>query len=69
MDFDGLSARTASVADWAASAAARAPDPMTVARVGLGAMVFAAGVHKLLDPLSWSAYVVRGSRRCSSSPW
>ncbi|WP_367996430.1 DoxX family membrane protein [Haloferax volcanii] len=58
MDFDGLSARTASVADRAAAVAARAPEPTTVARVGLGAMVFAAGVHKLLDPLSWSAYVV-----------
>ncbi|GGC57437.1 DoxX family membrane protein [Haloferax sulfurifontis] len=58
MDFDGLSARVASASDRAASVAARAPDPMTVARVGLGAMVLAAGVHKLLDPLSWSAYVV-----------
>jgi uncharacterized membrane protein YphA (DoxX/SURF4 family) len=36
----------------------RAPNPSTVARVGLGAVVFLAGVHKLVDPLAWTAYVV-----------
>jgi len=37
---------------------ARVPDPATLARVGLGAMVLAAGVHKLLDPGAWAVYVV-----------
>ncbi|ELZ98976.1 hypothetical protein C440_01430 [Haloferax mucosum ATCC BAA-1512] len=50
MDFDGFASRLSEFA-------ARAPAPTAVARVGLGAMVFAAGVHKLLDPLAWSAYV------------
>ena len=36
----------------------RAPDAATLARVGLGAMVLAAGVHKLLDPAAWAVYVV-----------
>lgn len=40
---------------WAVSAL---PDPATLARVGLGVMVLAAGVHKLLDPGAWTAYVV-----------
>ncbi len=35
----------------------RAPRPLSVARVGLGAMVFLAGVHKLLAPGVWAAYV------------
>jgi uncharacterized membrane protein YphA (DoxX/SURF4 family) len=39
-------------------AVARAPDAATLARVGLGAMVLAAGVHKLLDPGAWAVYVV-----------
>lgn len=39
-------------------AAAFAPDAATVARVGLGLMVFSAGVHKLLDPAAWTVYVV-----------
>ncbi len=34
-----------------------APDPLVIARVGLGTMVFLAGVHKLLAPGAWAAYV------------
>lgn len=34
-----------------------APPQAAVARVGLGAMVFLAGVHKLLAPGVWAAYV------------
>ncbi|MDS0298773.1 DoxX family membrane protein [Halogeometricum sp. S1BR25-6] len=37
--------------------AARAPDPATLARLSLGAMVLLAGVHKLFDPAAWAAYV------------
>lgn len=37
--------------------AARSPDPTTLARWALGAMLVAAGVHKLLDPAAWAAYV------------
>lgn len=40
------------------SAATRAPPPRAIARVGLGLMVLSAGVHKLLDPLAWTVYVV-----------
>jgi uncharacterized membrane protein YphA (DoxX/SURF4 family) len=40
------------------AAATRAPDPTTLARLGLGVMILAAGVHKLLDPLAWAGYVV-----------
>jgi uncharacterized membrane protein YphA (DoxX/SURF4 family) len=39
-------------------AVARVPDAATLARVGLGAMVLAAGIHKLLDPAAWALYVV-----------
>ncbi|MFC7311548.1 DoxX family membrane protein [Salinirubellus salinus] len=39
-------------------AVARVPDAATIARVGLGAMVLVAGVHKLLDPAAWALYVV-----------
>lgn len=42
----------------AAPAAARAPAPATIARLGLGAMVLLAGAHKLLDPGAWAVYVV-----------
>ncbi|WP_436931896.1 DoxX family membrane protein [Halosimplex halobium] len=35
----------------------RVPAPLSVARVGLGAMVLLAGVHKLLAPGVWAAYV------------
>lgn len=35
----------------------RAPAPLWVARVGLGLMIFFAGVHKLLAPGVWAAYV------------
>lgn len=37
--------------------ARRAPDPSTLARWALGAMLVAAGVHKLLAPAAWVAYV------------
>ncbi|MCG1002445.1 MULTISPECIES: DoxX family protein [Halobacterium] len=37
--------------------AARAPDPATLARLGLGLMLVAAGTHKLLDPAGWTVYV------------
>ncbi|MFC7069057.1 DoxX family membrane protein [Halobaculum lipolyticum] len=40
------------------SAAARLPPSATLARWGLGGMVLAAGVHKLLDPAAWTVYVV-----------
>lgn len=33
------------------------PAPMVIARVGLGTMVFLAGVHKLAAPGAWAAYV------------
>ena len=36
----------------------RGPSSATVARVSLGLMVLAAGVHKLLDPGAWAVYVV-----------
>jgi len=41
----------------AAPAVDRAPPPATIARLGLGAMVLSAGVHKLLDPGAWALYV------------
>lgn len=41
-----------------ASVVERTPPPGEVARVGLGAMVLLAGVHKLLDPAAWTVYVV-----------
>ncbi|WP_347877774.1 DoxX family membrane protein [Halobacterium sp. R2-5] len=43
--------------DRARRLAARSPDPGTLARWGLGAMLLAAGVHKLLDPGAWAVYV------------
>ncbi|KAB1194328.1 DoxX family membrane protein [Haloferax sp. MBLA0076] len=51
MDFDAVGARLS-------ASVARAPPPASIARVGLGSMVFAAGVHKLFDPLAWTVYVV-----------
>jgi uncharacterized membrane protein YphA (DoxX/SURF4 family) len=38
--------------------ASRAPSIATIARLSLGLMVLAAGVHKLLDPGAWAVYVV-----------
>ncbi|QPV62374.1 DoxX family membrane protein [Halosimplex litoreum] len=35
----------------------RTPAPLSVARVGLGAMVLLAGVHKLFAPGVWATYV------------
>jgi uncharacterized membrane protein YphA (DoxX/SURF4 family) len=40
-----------------ADVTARLPEPATLARVGLGTMVFLAGVHKLAAPGIWAAYV------------
>jgi uncharacterized membrane protein YphA (DoxX/SURF4 family) len=37
--------------------AARLPAPSAIARVGLGTMVFLAGVHKLAAPEMWTIYV------------
>jgi uncharacterized membrane protein YphA (DoxX/SURF4 family) len=37
--------------------AAHAPASATLARWGLGAMLVAAGVHKLVDPVAWTVYV------------
>jgi len=37
---------------------ARAPRPATLARLSLGLMILAAGVHKLLAPGAWAVYVV-----------
>jgi len=36
---------------------ATVPDPLVIARVGLGTMVVLAGVHKLLAPGAWATYV------------
>jgi uncharacterized membrane protein YphA (DoxX/SURF4 family) len=41
----------------ASALAERSPAPSTLARVGLGAMVVLAGVHKLAAPGAWAAYV------------
>ena len=38
--------------------AARAPSTVAIARLSLGLMVLAAGVHKLIDPGAWTVYVV-----------
>ena len=38
--------------------ASQAPSTATIARLSLGLMVLAAGVHKLLDPGAWAVYVV-----------
>lgn len=35
----------------------RAPDPESLARVGLGATILLAGGHKLLAPAAWTVYV------------
>jgi uncharacterized membrane protein YphA (DoxX/SURF4 family) len=37
--------------------AAHAPATDAVARVGLGAVILLAGVHKLVDPGAWTVYV------------
>lgn len=37
---------------------ARGPSPATIARVSLGLVILAAGVHKLFDPGAWAVYVV-----------
>jgi uncharacterized membrane protein YphA (DoxX/SURF4 family) len=45
------------VVDAARTAARAAPESVTLARWGLGAMLVAAGAHKLLDPSGWTVYV------------
>jgi uncharacterized membrane protein YphA (DoxX/SURF4 family) len=45
------------VVDRSQALAARSPAPTTLARVGLGAMILLAGVHKLLAPDAWAVYV------------
>ena len=49
--------RTAAVRDRARRTARAAPAPATLARWGLGAMLVAAGGHKLVDPAGWTVYV------------
>lgn len=49
--------RIATARDWAGSVAASGPPPATLARWALGAMLVAAGAHKLLDPAAWTVYV------------
>lgn len=49
--------RLRTVVDEALTAAWRVPEPATLARFGLGAMLVAAGAHKLVDPVAWTAYV------------
>ncbi|WP_227134872.1 DoxX family membrane protein [Halorubellus salinus] len=41
----------------ARKAVAPAPSSPTLARWGLGAMLVAAGAHKLVDPAGWTVYV------------
>jgi uncharacterized membrane protein YphA (DoxX/SURF4 family) len=50
--------RFASVRRRSRTIAARVPAPSTFARVGLGVTILLAGVHKLLAPAAWAAYVV-----------
>ena len=52
-----LRARTRTIRRRASDAAAAGPRPATLARWGLGAMLVAAGVHKLVDPAAWTVYV------------
>lgn len=49
--------RPVAASDRASAFAERAPSPSTLARWALGAMLVAAGVHKLLDPAGWTVYV------------
>jgi uncharacterized membrane protein YphA (DoxX/SURF4 family) len=49
--------RLSSVRRRAQRYALRSPAPGTIARWGLAAMLLAAGIHKLLDPAAWAAYV------------
>ncbi|MFB6117597.1 DoxX family membrane protein [Halosegnis sp.] len=50
-----LQRQTAGFAEWVET---DAPQPGTIARFALGAMVLSAGVHKLLAPAAWTIYVV-----------
>ena len=52
-----LGDRLGAVVDEARAAAWRVPEPATLARWGLGAMLVAAGAHKLVDPGGWTVYV------------
>lgn len=49
--------RTESLREGLAAWAASAPESTTIARWGLGAMLVAAGFHKLVDPTAWTFYV------------
>lgn len=55
MDLQGA---VESASDRVEHAATRGPDPDSIARVSLAAMLLAAGAHKLLDPGAWTVYVV-----------
>jgi len=57
MTVDRLVDRASELTARATDLATAAPDPVVFARVGLGAMVFLAGVHKLLAPGAWALYV------------
>jgi len=48
---------TGAVRDRATALVERAPSSPTVARWGLGAMLVAAGAHKIVDPAGWTVYV------------
>lgn len=49
--------RLDTVVDAARTTARAAPASATLARWGLGAMLVAAGAHKLVDPAGWTVYV------------
>ncbi|MFB6151893.1 MAG: hypothetical protein ABEJ40_08820 [Haloarculaceae archaeon] len=55
--FPRLADRTSRLVARLSRRAGAAPDPPTVARVGLGATVALAGVHKLAAPGAWTVYV------------
>jgi len=57
MDADRLVDRASDLRSRVTDRTAGAPGPVVFARVGLGAMVFLAGVHKLLAPGAWALYV------------
>jgi uncharacterized membrane protein YphA (DoxX/SURF4 family) len=52
-----LRERATAVLDRARTTARAGPRPVTVARLGLGATLVAAGAHKLVDPVAWTVYV------------
>jgi uncharacterized membrane protein YphA (DoxX/SURF4 family) len=52
--MDSLSTRVTAVSS---TVATRSPAPSVLARVGLGAMILLAGIHKLAAPGAWALYV------------